>query len=46
MNFKEKYINEAEKTKPEHKEKIVLSDDSFAIAELIEEIRINIKRQL
>jgi len=44
--FKEKYINDAEKTKIENKDKIVLTNDTFAIAELLNELNIFAKRNL
>ena len=39
MEFKEKYTNEKEKEKPEEKGKIVLSNDAFALGEVLEELR-------
>lgn len=37
-NFKEKYINDKEKNNPNHVDKTVLSDDAFAIGEVVEEL--------
>lgn len=36
MGFKEKYANTADKEKPENKDKIILSNDAFAVGEIIE----------
>ena len=36
MTFNEKYARESEKTKPENKDKKVISDDAFAIGEIID----------
>jgi hypothetical protein len=36
MQFKEKYCSEIEKTKEENKDKIALSNDAYAISEMID----------
>jgi len=38
MDFKDKYTIECEKTKPKNKEKNVISDDAFAVGEVIDEL--------
>lgn len=38
MEFKERYTNTTDKDKIENKDKTVLSDDSYAIAEILNSI--------
>lgn len=38
MKFKEKYTCESEKTRPENKKKIVLSEDTYARCMVIQEL--------
>lgn len=35
MKFEDKYTSESEKSKPENKDKKVITDDAYAIAEII-----------
>jgi len=39
MELEHKYCSDAEKTKPENKDKIVISNESMAILEGLEEIK-------
>lgn len=47
MKFHEKYTNEHDKEKPENKDKIAISDETFALIEVIEnkleQIRLSLK---
>jgi hypothetical protein len=43
MNFEEKYCMQSEKDKPENKDKKSISDDSFALGEVLDEIQKEIK---
>lgn len=42
MRFKEKYTNTKDKDKDENKDKTVLSDDAFALGELLDTISIKL----
>lgn len=42
--FKERYCSDSEKAKEENKEKKVLSDDAFALGEVIDDLKDNIIR--
>lgn len=44
MNLNSKYTTESEKTKPENKDKKVLTDDAFAVCEFLEELNNSIER--
>lgn len=44
MGFAEKYCSNSDKDKPENKAKKVISDDAFAISELLEAVRIELWR--
>jgi len=44
MEFKNRYCSTSDKDKPENKEKKALSDDAFAIGEMLDEIRIQMFR--
>lgn len=38
MSFKENYCDETDKTKPENKDKKIISDDAYAIGEILDNI--------
>lgn len=38
MNFKDKYTTEAEKEKEENRYKVVISDDTYSILEMMQEL--------
>lgn len=38
MEFIEKYVSVSEKDKPENKDKKIISDDAFALGELLSEL--------
>ena len=38
MNFKDTYVKESEALKPENKDKAPLSNDAFAIGDMIEKL--------
>jgi len=38
MQFKDKYVVQAEKDKPENKNKKIISDDAYAIGEMLQSI--------
>ena len=44
MKFTLKYTSESEKEKPENKDKVVISDESFALCEMINELINKIER--
>lgn len=44
MDYRFKYTNTSEKDKEENKNKIVLSDDTFALLEILTDIKNEIKR--
>lgn len=44
MEFKDKYCNEKDKDKPENINKIVLTNESFAVCELLYDIKVQLFR--
>ena len=38
MNFQEKYVTSAEAIKPENKNKVIISNDAYAVGEMILEL--------
>lgn len=44
MKFEDKYTNDSGKTKPENKDKTVLSNDTYAIGELLDKLVIELRR--
>lgn len=46
LRFNKKYVRNSDKAKQEHQDKIALSDDAFAIGEILEEFMEFIKRRI
>lgn len=38
MKFKEEYVKESEALEPEHKDKVPISNDAYAIGDMIERL--------
>lgn len=44
MKFKERYTSISEQTLPENKDKIVLSDDAYAISEMLSDLTVKLEQ--
>lgn len=44
MGFKDKYVMDTEANKPENKDKKIISDDAYAIGEMIESLKDMLER--